>query len=307
LVYSGTTAYYLTADGGVYAVTGTAVGEKRGLKILSSGGSYLLVGTAAGLRIARKISSAGGSYAVSGTAATGRYARKLPLSGGSYVVTGTADALVAVRKLAMAGSSYAITGAVETMQRGLALLAALGSYSVTGGSQSYKYIRRIKLTLEGGVYTTTGENATLVYGFSGEERRWNITLYYPPGTILATGHMDSGLVPREMVTDTRDYDFDYCADPATLPVPLINYDVEYGPCRQPLIIRGVTNDPVTIETTLGRPICLTRRGIATTAMRMLGARDVWVEFRRDLTFTMVKADRTQIQGTYTVSGSYPAP
>jgi len=151
----GATSYTLTANAGVYALTGGSASLKVGRKITANAGSYSLTGGSASLKVARTLSALAGSYSLSGGSAN------LTKSGGpaSYTITANPGA-------------YAITGASVSLKVARSLSATAGSYTLSGGSavltkaaagpQSYT------LTANPGSYSITGASATL--SWSGEAK-----------------------------------------------------------------------------------------------------------------------------------------
>lgn len=133
----GGTTFTLTADGGTYAITGTA----------------------SGLYAARKVAAAAGSYAVSGTNAALKASRSVVAVPGSYSVTGTSASLLAARKLAAGEGSYAVTGTDAVLRRGWRLVADAGSYAISGTAAALKAAR--KLVAAVGSYLLTGSDAAL--------------------------------------------------------------------------------------------------------------------------------------------------
>jgi hypothetical protein len=91
--------YTLTADGGTFAVTGTAAGLRAARTLAASAGTFALTGTDASLEFGRVLGADAGAYVLTGTDATLTYtvpgSYTLDAEGGSVVVTGTAATLTA--------------------------------------------------------------------------------------------------------------------------------------------------------------------------------------------------------------------
>ncbi len=173
----------LVAEGGSYALTGSAATVRHAWKVAAASGSYAISGAAAGVKRGRKTGAAAGSYAITGTAATLRRARRNTALAGSYSITGTAATLRRARRnIALAGSysltgsdanlskagvkvlgadagSYSITGTAANPRKGRTLVAAAGSYSINGTAAGVK--RGRKNTALSGSYSFTGTAASI--------------------------------------------------------------------------------------------------------------------------------------------------
>lgn len=129
-------AYTLVAGSGSFALTGTAAGLLRGLKLVAASGSYALAGTAAALAKGFKVAAESGSFALTGTTTTLLRSLKLVAAGGSYTQTGTAASLLRGLKISAAGGNYTYTGTTVTLTKGggaalnYTLVAAAGAYAL---------------------------------------------------------------------------------------------------------------------------------------------------------------------------------
>lgn len=129
------------------------------ITLAANGGSYAVTGTAATLKYGHLVSSVAGSYAVGGTDANMRVGKGVEALGASYAVGGTAANLLRGRRNAADGASYSISGALANTLVGRAVVAGGGSYAITGGPVNF--VKGFGLTASGGGYTITGADATL--------------------------------------------------------------------------------------------------------------------------------------------------
>lgn len=134
-------AVQLTADPGVYAVTGAEALLRLHRRLVADPGSYSVTGVDALHTLARALTADPGVYDVTGAEATlqrvGAY--ELTAEPGTYTVTGVATALHAHRTLTADAGTYALTGADLDALRALALAAEPGAYGVSGMAASLLY------------------------------------------------------------------------------------------------------------------------------------------------------------------------
>lgn len=151
----------LTADGGTFAVTGTAASLEHGREVAADAGSYAVTGTAASLEVGYEVAAGGGTYAVTGTDASLSITDKVLAAGaGSYAVTGTDASLEHGREVAADAGSYAVTGTDASLSITDKVLAAgAGTYAVTGTDASLEVGREV--AADSGTYTFTGSDITL--------------------------------------------------------------------------------------------------------------------------------------------------
>ena len=157
--------FTLPANGGTYAITGTAASLERGREVLALGGTYTITGTAANLERGREVLALAGSYAITGTAALLEFGREVIGGSGSYAITGTDATLTKSggnKSIAGDGGSYAVTGTAASLEFGREVLALSGSYTITGTAASLERGREV-LAL-GGSYAITGTAANLERG-----------------------------------------------------------------------------------------------------------------------------------------------
>lgn len=80
----------LTVTSGAYALTGTALTIKRGLKLTMAGGSYALTGRSVALARGTTISLGSGVYTLTGkTVALSTGGPRITMDGSSYTLTGS--------------------------------------------------------------------------------------------------------------------------------------------------------------------------------------------------------------------------
>ncbi|MGE3840036.1 MAG: hypothetical protein AB7I50_00470 [Vicinamibacterales bacterium] len=173
--------YTLAAETGTYAITGSASGLRRALRLTAAVGVYAIAGVAAGLKAARIFAAAAGVYALTGSVAalkfgylfacdageyviTGiaagfRRALRFVVDPGNYTVSGAAANLRAARIFAAAAGAYAITGVPATMRRAYRLMGATGAYALTGLAATFK--RALRFPTDVGAYVLTGLAAIL--------------------------------------------------------------------------------------------------------------------------------------------------
>jgi len=95
----GATSYTLTANAGVYTLTGGSASLTVGRKITANAGSYSLTGGSASLKVSRTLSALAGGYSLSGGSAVltktggGPQSYTLTASQGSYSITGASATL----------------------------------------------------------------------------------------------------------------------------------------------------------------------------------------------------------------------
>jgi hypothetical protein len=153
--------YTLAADGGSYAVTGTAASLEMGREVAADAGSYAVTGQAASLEHNYEITATGGSYSVTGSSAD--VVREFIVLGGSYAITGSTAALEHGREVVAGSGSYAVTGSDATLTLAASstytLAADGGAYAVTGSSASLEVDREV--TADGGSYTVNGSDVVI--------------------------------------------------------------------------------------------------------------------------------------------------
>lgn len=156
----GTTLTWSSTNGNCVAFA-VEIKEASGgsTTLAANGGSYAVTGTAATLKFGRLLTSVAGSYAIGGTAANLVIGKGLEALGGSYAVTGAAATLLRSLRANADGASYSISGAVANPLVGRAVVAGGGSYAITGGPAAF--VKGFGLPANGGTYTITGAAATL--------------------------------------------------------------------------------------------------------------------------------------------------
>lgn len=151
----------VAANGGTYAVSGSAVTLRRNLPLVVGGGSYSVSGAAVTLRQARLVSALGGTYAVTGAAVTVRHGYSVSVGAGTYSVNGSAVSLLHAWKVAAVGGSYSISGTAVPTLHGWRVAADGGSYSVTGSDVGLVLATSAFINVEAGNYTINGNAVDL--------------------------------------------------------------------------------------------------------------------------------------------------
>lgn len=118
---SAGSAYTLTADGGSFALTGTAASLNASRLLTAASGSFALTGTAANLTAARVLAAAGGSFTLTGTAAVLTASRVLVADSATFTLTGGDATLIytpmtATYTLAAGSGEFTLTGTPATLQ-----------------------------------------------------------------------------------------------------------------------------------------------------------------------------------------------
>lgn len=186
LAYSsfGGSSYSLTADRGIYTLTGNVAGLFRGLKVTSGVGSFTLSGQASNLLRGVKAVADAGAFTLSGQAAGLLTARRVASDVGSYTLTGQAAGLRADRRMTSGVGTYTLTGNVADLLRGLKVAGGVGSFTLTGRDAGLQYSGgNPNLTAGTGSFMLTGQTANLLRG---------LKLAAASGTFTETG-IDAGL------------------------------------------------------------------------------------------------------------------
>ncbi|MDY6960302.1 MAG: DUF3168 domain-containing protein [Pseudomonadota bacterium] len=134
--------YTLTAEAGVFTLSGQAAGLLASRLLSAEAGAFALSGQAAGLLAARRIDAAAGLFTLSGQAAGLDYSGDdgptytLTAETGSLAFTGQAAGLRASRRLSAATGSFAFTGQAAGLSIEAAadetVVAGAGLFTVTG-------------------------------------------------------------------------------------------------------------------------------------------------------------------------------
>jgi hypothetical protein len=174
----------LSADAGVFSITGTAANLQPTLKIIAAGSaSYTIDGIAADTEFGREVVGDAASFLVSGTAATVEKAYPLTAEAGVIAING-ADAAVlygAGDRLPTVAGSFVVSGAAATLQHDFVsqadvafyfvdgvpadleitkeVAAAAGSFSISGTAADLE--RGRVFTATAGSFVITGAGATL--------------------------------------------------------------------------------------------------------------------------------------------------
>lgn len=129
----------ITADAGVYSITGFAASFLWDHKMPAAQGSYTYTGFASNLLRGYTLTAAQGSYVYTGISVNTLWGHLTTVDVGSYIVTGIAAVL----------------------HKGYTLLAVQGSYTISG--KDVVFLRSHVLNAEKGTYLYTGFAANTVY------------------------------------------------------------------------------------------------------------------------------------------------
>lgn len=111
----GLTHYTLTAEVGVFTLTGQDADLRVARKLTADVGSYSLTGQDASLTVARKLSAEAGSFSLSGQDASLTVARRLTAEAGEYLLTGQDASLIVSRRLSAEAGTFVLTGGEATL------------------------------------------------------------------------------------------------------------------------------------------------------------------------------------------------
>jgi len=160
-------SYTLTAQAGIYSLTGQPAQLLKSKLLTSSGGTYQHVGADASLYRSKQLSLSGGSYSTSGTSAditfTGLAANYLlTAQGGSYNLVGssadiTYTALSPSYLLTAQGGTYTLSGNSIDLRKSKRLTASGGGYSYTGQQVNITAGPAVVSTLVKYINVLTGE------------------------------------------------------------------------------------------------------------------------------------------------------
>ena len=191
----------LTAETGVYALSGQEVALAHGRRVEAETGLYGLSGQDVALHVQRLLVAEPGLYALSGqdvdllshrvlVAETGLYALAgqdvnlvytpvgaiiLDAETGLYTLSGQDAILRATRRLVAETGLYVLSGQDVVFLEGIAFLAETGIYTLSGQNVDFAYVRN--LLAETGLYVLAGQNVNLIPS--------GIVLnYYAPATIM---------------------------------------------------------------------------------------------------------------------------
>jgi len=173
---SPSTTYTLTAQSGVYNVTGQSINLYRNRSLSLSSGLYTLVGQSATVWHHRVLVAQGGNYSYTGQSVDITY---IPSS--------------AVYTLTVQSGTYTLSGQSAVISRHRYLSASSGSYLITG--QDVSIFKHRLLSASSGTYTFTGQSAVITWSMVGGAV-WPVpsqvllgTVYGPTGSEY-TGTLD---------------------------------------------------------------------------------------------------------------------
>jgi len=160
-------SYTLTAQAGIYSLTGQPAQLLKSKLLTSSGGTYQHVGADASLYRSKQLSLSGGSYSISGASAditfTGLSANfTLTAQGGIYNLSGSAadityTALSPSYLLTAQGGTYTLSGNSIDLRKSKRLTASGGGYSYTGQQVNITAGPAVVSTLVKYINVLTGE------------------------------------------------------------------------------------------------------------------------------------------------------
>ena len=159
----------LTAEPGVFSISGTQASLEYGRKLIAASGSAAVTGTAANLKAGCKLIAASDSIVVTGGAASLVRGRRLVADGGSVVITGTAAGLSRARRLVADAGSITVTGSDAALNYS----GGTAPQPETGGSWTWvdgrqRPLDHYTLAAEAGRIRITGHAADLRKGISPE-------------------------------------------------------------------------------------------------------------------------------------------
>lgn len=158
------TAYALTAASGSFAVTGNAVGLKRGWTLAAATGSYALTGNAVNLSRGWKLTASPAAYTLSGSAINLSRGWTLSAAAAAFTLTGSAATLTLSHTgsytLVAQTGSFVVTPGAATLTRGYRLSAAPASYTIS--ASAIGLTRGIRMTVAPAAFSMTGYPVRLV-------------------------------------------------------------------------------------------------------------------------------------------------
>lgn len=187
-ISAGPQSYTLIADLGIYSVTGSAAGLKRGLVAGATTGTYVITGTNQTLHLNRslpagvgagsyvitgspttlneghKLQAVAGSYVITGANAGIGTGLRVGAGGGTYILTGTAAALKTAHTFSALSGTYLISGATAAFQLSHKVGATAGAYIINGSTVNFIKTGGYRLVVDSGTYTITGSTITLKSG-----------------------------------------------------------------------------------------------------------------------------------------------
>lgn len=131
------TTYTLTAQSGIYNVTGQSINLYRNRSLSLSSGLYTLVGQSATVLHHRVLVAQGGNYSYTGQSVDITYIPSsavytLTAQSGTYTLSGQSAVISRHRYLDASSGSYLITGQDVSIFKHRLLSASAGSYSLIG-------------------------------------------------------------------------------------------------------------------------------------------------------------------------------
>lgn len=159
--------YTLTADRGIFSITGVAAGLKRGLKVGANAASFAITGQDAGLKKGFKVGANVGTFTLGGQAANFVRTYVSPSSAGAFAITGQTVGLRTALGFTALHGAFSLSGQSAGLKVGKVVTANAGSYAITGQDADLIYTPasvNYTLTADVGTFSITGQNAGLARG-----------------------------------------------------------------------------------------------------------------------------------------------
>lgn len=139
---SGFNAWYespvgITAEAGVFTLTGAATTLKAARRLTAAAGDYTLTGGATSLERGFKVAADSGSFTLTGEAVALKVARKLAADAGAFTLAGGATSLERGFRIAGDAAAYNLTGADALVNFGGRLEAGSGAFTLEGGDATF--------------------------------------------------------------------------------------------------------------------------------------------------------------------------
>ena len=169
-IFSGAASgsFTITADSGVYTITGTVAGIEKGSNLPADSGTYTYTGTAVDLPYGFRVQVDSGAYTYSGTTVSLTAGFNLAADSGSYTYTGTAATVARDGTLAANSGSYTYTGTDATLT-----FESPGSFTLSANNGTYTYSGAaagveagLISAADSGTYTYSGTAASLDRGYT---------------------------------------------------------------------------------------------------------------------------------------------
>lgn len=161
--------YTLTADRGIFSITGVAAGLKRGLKVGANAASFAITGQDAGLKKGFKVGANVGTFTLGGQAANFVRTYVSPSSAGAFAITGQTVGLRTALGFTALHGAFSLSGQSAGLKVGKVVTANAGSYAITGQDADLVYSPAsvsYTLTADTGSFLIAGQDTDLNKGYS---------------------------------------------------------------------------------------------------------------------------------------------